>query len=110
MSERVAGQSAASRKEDPDYQVEATLSAEAELDHIPKRDWPRVQRDILGLAKNPRPPNAVKIASDTYRLRRGDWRIIYRVYEDSKYVLIGGARRRNERTYKGIEQLFPADD
>jgi mRNA interferase RelE/StbE len=94
--------------EDIAYLVVPTRSAEAELDRIPDKDWQRVQLDIEGLAKDPRPRNAIKIDDDIYRLRRGDWRIIYRIYDDQRYVLIGAARRRNERTYKGIERLFRA--
>ena len=93
-----------------DYSVEATESAQSELERIPERDWQRIKQDLLGLAQNPRPPTATNIGDATYRLRRGNWRIIYRVYDDRRYVLIGGARRRNERTYKGIDRLFPADN
>ena len=90
------------------YLVEVTHGAEAELDRIPDKDCQRVQRDIEGLARDPRPRNAIKIEDDIYRLRRGDWRIIYRVYDDERYVRVGGVRRRNERTYKGIDRLFSA--
>jgi mRNA interferase RelE/StbE len=97
-----------SEPEEAGYTVEATDSAEAELDRIPDKDWQRIQSDLESLAKNPRPRNALKLDDDIYRLRRGDWRIIYRIYDDERYVLIGGARRRNERTYKGIDRLFRA--
>ncbi|MCH8065774.1 MAG: type II toxin-antitoxin system RelE/ParE family toxin [Chloroflexi bacterium] len=109
MSERRPRENGPKGKGEPEYQVEATESAQAELDRIPQRDWPRVKKDLVDLEKNPRPRNSVKIGEDIYRLRRGDWRIIYRVYDERRYILIGGARRRNERTYKGIEKLFSAD-
>jgi len=39
-------------------------------------------------------------------MRVGDWRVIFKVRDDSREVLIGGVRRRNERTYDRIEDLF----
>ncbi len=35
---------------------------------------------------------------DIFRIRRGDFRIIYRIQDDIVYIL--GIERRNERTYK----------
>jgi mRNA interferase RelE/StbE len=68
----------------------------------------RIERDILGLANQPRPPGAEKLTGvDIYRLRRGDFRIVYKVYDDERLVLIGGVRRRNERTYRDPSALFP---
>ena len=89
------------------YRVEATESAEADFERIPERDWRRIENDLRGLAETPRPRNAVKIDGDIYRLRRGNWRVIYRIYDDRRYVLVGAARRRNEKTYRGYEYLFP---
>jgi mRNA interferase RelE/StbE len=44
-----------------------------------------------------------------YRLRRGNWRIIYRIYDSERLILVGAVRRRNERTYREVERLFPDD-
>ncbi len=63
-------------------------------------DLARVEDAIKQLATNPRPFGSEKLDKDTYRLRCGDWRIIYRVSDDQNEVRVGAVLRRNERTYK----------
>jgi mRNA interferase RelE/StbE len=79
-----------------------------ELRAVPKRDLARIERDVLALAQQPRPPGVEKLTGvDVYRIRRGNFRIVYRVYDDEGLVLIGGVVRRNERTYRDVSGLFP---
>jgi mRNA interferase RelE/StbE len=79
-----------------------------ELRAVPKRDLARIERDILALAVQPRPSGAEELTgADIYRIRRGNFRIVYKVYDDECLVLIGGVRRRNERTYRDVSNLFP---
>jgi len=63
------------------YRVEIANSARKELAALPKRDLRRVARAIDALAKAPRPAGCVKLsgAQDAYRIRAGDYRIIYRI-------------------------------
>lgn len=63
-------------------------------------DLARVEDAIKQLAANPRPFGSEKLDKDTYRLRCGDWRIIYRVSDEKNEVRVGAVRRRNERTYR----------
>jgi mRNA-degrading endonuclease RelE of RelBE toxin-antitoxin system len=39
-------------------------------------------------------------------VRVGDFRIIYLIDEQKKRVEVGAIRRRSERTYKGLGELF----
>jgi mRNA interferase RelE/StbE len=79
-----------------------------DLRSVPKRDLARIERDILALAAQPRPAGAEKLAGgNTYHIRRGNFRIIYRVYDDENLVLVGGVKRRNEQTYRDVSGLFP---
>jgi len=49
----------------------------------------RVNRAITRLAENPRPPGAKKlITRDGYRIRVGDYRILYHVDDVAKVVII----------------------
>jgi mRNA interferase RelE/StbE len=94
----------------PAYEVRASNESRLvqELRAVPKRDLARIERDILALAVSPRPPGAEKLTGeDIYRIRRGDFRIVYKVYDDERLVLVGGVRRRNERTYRDVSSLFP---
>jgi mRNA interferase RelE/StbE len=77
-----------------------------ELDALRERDYRRVLAALQALADQPRPVGCEKLYDDVYRVRVGDWRVIYRVDETAQLVDVGGIRRRNERTYKGLEDLF----
>jgi mRNA interferase RelE/StbE len=86
----------------PAYTVRLSSRAERDLDKIRDPDFKRIDAKILGLTRDPRPFGAEKLAGteNEYRIRQGDWRIVYQIYEEEKVVFIAGVRRRNERTYR----------
>ena len=58
----------------------------AKLDRPIRR---RIDTAIDGLTKNPRPPGCKKLVGvDAWRVRVGDWRIIYQIRDDRLIVLI----------------------
>ena len=64
------------------YRIEFTRAAAKELRAI--RDWrvhDALEAAIEALADDPRPPGCRKLAGrkDEWRIRVGDWRVIYRV-------------------------------
>lgn len=48
-----------------------------------------LEREILALAADPRPPGCLKLVGhkDHWRVRVGDWRIVYRI-EDGRLVVV----------------------
>ena len=89
------------------YRVEAARSRiKHELKRIPEADRVRIATAVAELRDQPRPPDAIQLASDIYRIRVGDYRVIYKVYDGEQLVLIGRVARRGEGTYKGIGSLF----
>jgi mRNA interferase RelE/StbE len=50
----------------------------------------RVDRLLLGLADDPRPDDCKKLKGyeNLYRIRAGDWRVVYAVEEDRLIVLV----------------------
>jgi len=49
----------------------------------------RLLAALHGLAENPRPVGYIKLQGfDLYRLRVGDWRIIYQIKDDQLLVLV----------------------
>ncbi len=77
-----------------------------EMDALREPDRRRVLASLQALADQPRPIGCEKLYDDVHRVRVGDWRIIYLVDEKNRRVEVGGLRRRGERTYRGIDDLF----
>ena len=84
----------------------ASPKVEKELGKIPVRERERIVNQIRRLAENPRPSGIKALASNVYRLRIGLCRVIYKVYDNEKVILIGRFARRSERTYRNWEELF----
>ena len=77
-----------------------------EMDSLRGPDLRRVLTSLRALADQPRPIGCKKLYDDVYRVRVGEWRVVYLVDEKNCRVEVGGIRRRGERTYKGIDNLF----
>ena len=66
------------------------------------RELTRVLQRIAALEQNPRPRRVEKLTADRderYRVRQGDWRIIYTIDDRNRTVVIDEVARRNESTY-----------
>ena len=65
------------------YRLFIKPSAAKELDAIPKEDRRRIVRRIEGLSADPRPSGCEKLSGeDKYRVRQGDYRVIYLMSDD----------------------------
>ncbi|MEH2160902.1 MAG: type II toxin-antitoxin system RelE/ParE family toxin [Nostoc sp.] len=66
------------------YEIEFTKGAIKQLNKLPINIKNRIDSKILTLAIEPR-PNGVKKLKDeenTYRIRVGEYRVIYEIYDD----------------------------
>ena len=83
------------------YSLLIKASAAKELEATPKKDRIRLAARIASLAFTPRPPGTEKLSGEEkYRIRQGDYRILYLV-EDAKLtvtVVKVGHRREVYRT------------
>ncbi|MDF1542787.1 MAG: type II toxin-antitoxin system RelE/ParE family toxin [Anaerosomatales bacterium] len=62
------------------YEVRFRTSVRKDLRRIPSADVARIMERIGALADDPRPPGAEKLSTrERYRIRQGDYRIIYEV-------------------------------
>ncbi len=90
------------------YRVDLSPVAQRQVDRLRGIPLVAVQGVIASLATQPRPPGAIKLTGlrDVWRLRiRIDgraWRLIYRVDEKRRLVVITRVARRNEGTYRAI--------
>ena len=89
------------------YRIEAARSRiKRDLKHIPEADRARIAAAVTELRGQPRPPDAIQLEPNVYRIRIGDYRVIYKVYDEDQLVLIGRVARRGEGIYKGVGSLF----
>ncbi|MGB5282953.1 MAG: type II toxin-antitoxin system RelE/ParE family toxin [Polyangiales bacterium] len=72
------------------YSVELTRTAEKQLRRIAKRDRNRLVEAISGLAGRPRPHGARKLQGydDIYRIRVGQYRVVYEILEDRVILIV----------------------
>jgi mRNA interferase RelE/StbE len=88
------------------YRIEVSPAAERDLDRlkgrIRRQDFERLRAAIGSLADEPRPRGVRKIkgAERAYRIRAGNYRVVYEVYDMENLVLILHLGRRTETTYR----------
>ena len=71
------------------YSVRVLRRAQKELSRLPSRDYERVRDRIRALADEPRPHGCSKLAwRDGWRLRVGDFRVIYEIDDSAAKVTI----------------------
>ena len=64
-------------------------SVAKDVQGIPQSDLRRILARIESLRENPRPPGCVRLsASECYRIRQGDYRIVYEIHDDRVVVIV----------------------
>lgn len=80
------------------YSLEIKHSAQRELDALDDAVFLRIDRKILTLADNPRPAGCKKLRGykDQWRIRVGDWRVVYLIDDEAKLITIMRVAHRRE--------------
>lgn len=80
------------------YQVSLKPSAAKELDRLPPEIFHRIQPRLVALGAAPRPFGVQKLRGrdDAYRIRVGDYRILYAIDDHAKQVTIMSVAHRGE--------------
>jgi mRNA interferase RelE/StbE len=79
------------------YSVLYTEAFYKSLDPIPKKDTKRILQKTRSLAEDPRPPGSQKLAGqEKYRIRQGNYRIIYKIEDDRLIVVVVKVGHRRE--------------
>ncbi|HBR16122.1 MAG TPA: plasmid stabilization protein [Deltaproteobacteria bacterium] len=80
------------------YEVYLERSAERDLKRLSAEDYRRIIPHIKALSNNPRPSGCRKITSSEsdWRIRVGDYRVIYEIAEKAKLVKVMKIRHRRE--------------
>ena len=80
------------------YRIEWKASALRELKRIDRQDVPGIVAAVESLAETPFPPAVRKLqgAEHTYRMRVGDYRVLYEVYRSAIRIQIVRVRHRKD--------------
>ena len=80
------------------YSLEIKPSAGKELDALSDALFARIDRKILALAENPRPPGCKKLKGykDQWRIRVGEYRVVYTIDDAKLLVEVTRIRHRRE--------------
>ena len=79
------------------YRVELRRRAQRSLDKLPKYDFEAVVQAIEELAGTPRPRGVEKVRdSDLWRIRQGDYRVVFAIDDDHRLVTVVRIGHRRE--------------
>jgi mRNA interferase RelE/StbE len=79
------------------YRLFFTRSAKRELESLPRHTIALIKRRLDALLLQPRPPGCQKLTGqEGYRVRQGDYRILYEVDDSQRTITIVKIRHRRE--------------
>jgi mRNA interferase RelE/StbE len=80
------------------YRVFIKPAAKKELEAVgAKKDRQRIVERILRLADDPRPPGVHKLSgADKYRIRSGDYRVVYSIVDAALTVCVAKVGHRGD--------------
>jgi mRNA interferase RelE/StbE len=85
------------------YTIFLTKAAAKDLAAVPKKSLQYIDNTIRSLADNPRPHGSIKLqgSDELYRIRKGDFRIIYEIEDEALIVTVVRVGNRRD-VYRDI--------
>jgi len=79
------------------YKLRIIRTAQRDLDSITGKLFDQINEVILTLADEPRPQGAIKLTGlEGYRIRVRDMRVLYRIDDQAKEVIVYRVKHRKE--------------
>ncbi len=79
------------------YRVIVRKSVSKDMKGIPRSDVRRILASIESLADEPRPPGSKKLSGqERYRVRQGNYRILYEIEDDKLIICVVKVRHRRD--------------
>jgi len=79
------------------YRLQFKRSVAKDLRAVPGADLKRLLARIESLAEQPRPPGAEKLSEqERYRIRQGDYRVVYEIHDERVLVVVVRVGHRRE--------------
>ena len=81
-----------------DYAIVFARSARKELQNLDPQVARRILKQVEALVTDPRPPGVVKLegATDLWRIRVGQWRVVFRISDRERLVDVVAVRHRSD--------------
>jgi len=81
-----------------EYSITFARSARKELEKLPPTAARRIFEHIEALMKTPRPSRAIKLqgSKNLWRIRVGDYRVIYSIDDTARLIDISAVRHRRD--------------
>jgi len=87
------------------YALKVHRDVEKQLQRVPKKQRERLVNTMRSLRDQPRPPSSEKLEDVLYRVRVGEYRIIYAVFDEEVVIVVCKVARRTEATYRDLQGL-----
>ena len=80
------------------YEIYLERAAQQDLKRLSADHFNRIVTSVKGLAENPRPGNCRKLSGseNDWRIRVGDYRVVYEINDKQKIVNVMRIRHRRE--------------
>jgi len=87
------------------YFLKLHRDVEKQLQRMSTNDRERVVETMRSLRNEPRPGGCLHLEENLYRVRVGDYRIVYAVFDTELVVFVCKVARRSEATYRDLRAL-----
>src|SRR3990172_10224825 len=88
------------------YRILLHPAIEKSISRIPRPLAERLAQAMRGLRTNPHPLQSKPLGQNLFRLRVGEYRIVYAVIPEEKVFFIAKVARRSEKTYRNLAGLL----
>lgn len=79
------------------YSIKLIPQAQKDLDKLSVKVFNKIKTAILKLSYAPRPHGSIKLTqAEGYRIRVGDYRLLYRIDDNSKEIYVYRIKHRRE--------------
>ncbi len=79
------------------YRIKILPQAQKDLDQLHSKIFINIKNRIINLARNPQPFGALKLTNEEgYRIRIGDYRVLYRIDDKTRVIFIYRVKHRKE--------------
>ena len=78
------------------HRLELAPAAAREFRKLPRAGQTRIGRRIEQLATDPRPDGVRKLSDGSYRIRIGDYRVLYQIHDAQLLIVVIRVRNRKD--------------